>query len=281
MDNTAEFFSPDFHQIDGRLFLCALLVTLAALTLHPSRPSFPRLFTIAMLLAFALISVRNMALYGLVALPLLALHVDDAWRALPDPRGTRARFAATAAQTSTMTWVIPVILAVAWLAAARGRMGSSQILASQFDPNTFPAAAVARAREAKLEGRLFHEFAWGGYLIYAWPEQRIFIDGGTDFFGEDLFRQYARIKLLKPGWRDLLRKWDISLLLLRTPSPLAHEVAREGQWVSWYCDSLAVLYRRSPAPPESFTKKSADSAEASLQRCARSRMPRDPGAEAP
>jgi hypothetical protein len=268
MDNTAEFISPDFHQIDGRLFLCAILVMLAALSLYGPRPKFPRLFAIAIMLAFGLISVRNMALYGLVALPLIALHVDPGWRALPDPRGIRERFATTAARTSTLPWIAPVTVALALLAVAHGRIGSSQIMAEGFDPGSFPVTAVARAREAKLDGRLFTEFGWGGYLIYAWPEQRIFIDGGTDFFGEDLFREYSRIKLLRPGWRELLRKWDISLVLIRQPSSLAHELAREGQWISWYCDSLAVLYRRSPVPPASVARKSADSAEARLDACA-------------
>lgn len=275
MDNTAEFLSPDFHEIDGRMFLCGILLTLGALSLYGSRPTFPRLFTIGIMLAFGLISVRNMALYGLVALPLLARHVDRGWRALPDPRGIRGRFAETAARTSTLPWVAPVAVALALLAGAHGRIGSSQIMARGLDPATFPVAAVARARDAKLKGRLFSEFGWGGYLIYAWPEQRIFIDGGTDFFGEDLFREYSRIKLLRPGWRDLLSKWDISLVLIRQPSSLAHELAREGQWISWYCDSLAVLYRRSPEPPASFTRKSADSAEARLQSCASSRAAGD------
>ena len=37
------------------------------------------------------------------------------------------------------------------------------------------------ARAEKLQGRIFHDFIWGGYLLYAWPEQKVFIDGGTDF----------------------------------------------------------------------------------------------------
>jgi hypothetical protein len=267
MNNTAEFLSPNFHEIDGRVFLIAILLTLAALALQHPRPSFPRLFTIGIMLVFGLISVRNVALYGLIALPLVALHVDRGWRALPDPRGIRGRFASTAARTSTLPWVAPAVLALALLAVAHGRVGSAQLITRGFDPETFPVAAVARAREARLEGRLFSEFAWGGYLIYAWPEQRIFIDGGTDFFGEDLFREYSRIKQLRPGWRDLLRKWDISLMLISRPSSLAHEVSREGVWTIWYCDSLAVLFQRKSGGSGSLSRAAADSAEAALGRC--------------
>jgi hypothetical protein len=266
MDNTAEFVSPDFHEIDGRIFLLGILLALTILALHRQRPDFPRLLVIAMTIAFGLIAVRNMALFGLTALPLLALHYDDAWRSLPDPRGIRERFGRTAASGTTVPWAAPVVVALGLLAASRGRVGSVQLLADRFDSSVFPAAAVNRARSAGLQGRLFSEFAWGGYLLYEWPEQRIFIDGGTDFFGEDLFRDYSRIKTAAPGWRRRLEHWDIGLMLLRPTSSLAHEATRDSRWRPWYCDSVAVLFRRA-GPPDAWGAAAADSAEAALQQC--------------
>ena len=267
MDNTAEFLSPDFHQIDGRMFLVGILVLLTVLALHPIRPSFPRLFVIAMTLAFGLMSIRNVPLFGLTAIPLLALHADQAWRALPDPRGTRRRFGETALRTSTWPWVTPVALALMLLALAHGRAGAAQLLATRFDPAVFPAQVVQRARKAGLQGRLFSEFVWGGYLIYAWPEQRIFIDGGTDFFGEPLFQEYSRIKRLAPGWRELLDQHHIELALIVPKSSLAHEISRDGRWGIWSCDSVAVMFRREDEPAGSFGPAAADSSERALADC--------------
>jgi hypothetical protein len=146
-------------------------------------------------------------------------------------------------------------------------VGSAQLIDDGFDPTVFPIAAVQQARSAHLEGHLFTEFIWGGYLDYAWPEQRIFIDGGTDFFGEDLLRQYAKIKLLGTGWRSLVDKWDISLMVLRRKSSLAHELLRDGRWHPWYCDSLAVILRRS-TKVAGITPVVADSAEHTIDTCA-------------
>lgn len=114
---------------------------------------------------------------------------------------------------------------------------------------------------------MFSEFAWGGYLIYAWPEQRIFIDGGTDFFGEDLFRDYSRIKRISPGWRGRLDHWRIGAMLIRPNTALAHELSRDGRWNPWYCDSVAVLFRRAPNPAPGFGPAAADSAERALGSC--------------
>jgi len=266
-DNTAEFASPDFHDGSGKVFLAVLLLSLLSLTLHRRRPTLPRLFVVCAGFALALISVRNIPLFGLTALPILALHMDELWRRLPDPGGVRGRFETTAGGAATVAWALPVGLLVVALAFGGGRVGSLQLIRGEFDGTVFPAAAVAKARSERLEGRLYNEFVWGGYLLYAWPEQRVYIDGGTDFFGEELFREYGMIKRMEPGWRDRLAERDISLVLLRRTSPLAHEIARDGRWTLWHCDSLAVLLRRSEAASD-ITRAAADSAEDALNSCA-------------
>ena len=268
MDNTAEFVSPDFHEVGGKVLLTLLLLCVLLLTLYRPRPTLPRLLLICAGIAFALISVRNVPLFGLTALPILAIHVDGLWRRLPDPGGVRSRFETTAGTTSTLPWALPILVLLAGLAVARGRVGSLQLIRDGFDSTVFPVAAVAKARNEHLQGRLFNDFTWGGYLVYAWPEQKIFIDGGTDFFGEDIFREYVEIKLLSPGWRDLLAKRDISLMLLERDDALTHELARDDRWSLWYCDSLSVIFRRSP-DSSAGAQAHADSAEQVLNACAR------------
>jgi len=268
VDNTAEFVSPDFHESGAKVFLGILLFTFGSLILRSRRPTLPRLLVMGIGAAFGFISVRNIPLFGLTALPVFALHVDEVWRRLPDPGGVRGRFETTATHTSSLPWALPIAALLCWVAATGGRIGSLQLISERFDRTVFPVAAVAKARNEHLGGRLFSDFAWGGYVGYAWPEQKIFIDGGTDFFGEDVFREYAKIKGLTAGWRELLARRDISLMLLRRESTLAHEIARDGRWSLFYCDSLAVVLRRSPTTP-AVTPAGADSAEHALDACAK------------
>jgi hypothetical protein len=267
LDNTAEFTSPDFHDIVGKMFLIGLLLSVVSLILIQKRPRFPRLFAVCAMIAFGLNAVRNVALFGLIAIPLVALEVNEAWQRLPDPRGIRGRFGQTAQRTSTLPWCLALTILLVALAGSRGRLGSTQLIRDGFNPETFPVAAVAKGRQAGLQGHLFSEFAWGGYLVYAWPEQRIFIDGGTDFFGPELFKEFADIKQLRPGWRKLLQKWDVSLALLRRHTTLSHELSRDPRWQLWYCDSLSVLLRRSDAPGSALSPAAADSAESRLDAC--------------
>jgi hypothetical protein len=281
MDNTAEFVSPNFHDADGKIFLVALLLCLVAIVLTRRRPSAPRLLLVLVLIAFALTAIRNIALFGLLAVPIVALHINSDWERLSYGRGFRERFNAAARRTSTWPWIVAVTVFLVVLAGFRGRVGSVALLKDGFDPQTFPISAVKEARRAGLQGHLFSEFAWGGYLIYAWPEQRIFIDGGTDFFGSKLFEEYATIRQMRPGWRVRMDKWDISLALLRRKGALAHELVRDPRWSLWYCDSLAVLLQRS-GPARAVTPAESDSAEARLDRCQDGQMrTADPTSERP
>jgi len=266
MDNTQEFTSPDFHDAGPKFFLCALLIVMVALALSPRRPTLPRLLVLCGGTAFALLAWRNVPLFGLTALPVLTLHADGIWRSLPDVRGLRGRFEQTAKTAPTMIWIAPAVLGMLGLGLNRGRLGDSRVIHDTFDATVFPVEAVAHAKASRIQGRIFSEFTWNGYLEYIWPEQKIFIDGGTDFFGEDLFRDYVKVKLLGSGWRDVLRRWNVAVLLIRRKSSLAREAVREGDWQIAYCDTLAVLLRRTPAPAV-IRPAEADSAEQALVSC--------------
>jgi hypothetical protein len=109
-------------------------------------------------------------------------------------------------------------------------------------------AVVEQARAEGLTGRLFHEFIWGGYLLWAWPEQKVFIDGGSDFYGGDLLRAHRHVVNIQPGWADSLDVWRIDLVLVPTLGPMGAELAREPGWRVWQADSTATLFQRATAP---------------------------------
>jgi hypothetical protein len=94
----------------------------------------------------------------------------------------------------------------------------------------FPVEAVARARASGLTGRIFNELAWGGYILYAWPEQKVFIDAQTDFYGEELAREYLALRNADSAWRQLLTRRKITMIFLPTEAPLA-QVGQGPEWL--------------------------------------------------
>lgn len=242
---TEEFLSPNFHQLGPRLFLLALLVSLAALALDRRRVPWPRRVVYLSSIAFALLAQRNITLFALTGLPLIALHLDPAWRRLPEPPGFRASFARALGGHT----LLPVAVVTAVLIALAGvEIGGRRAVPQTLDPRVFPIQAVAEARGAGVQGRIFNRFIWGGYLLYAWPEMKVYIDPGSDHYGGPLLEEYLRVWRLEPGWRDVLERRRIDLALIPPVTPLAAALEREPGWSVWYRDSTAVMFRRGAAP---------------------------------
>ncbi len=244
---TQEFMSPDFHTINGKLFLLALMAVIVALAWSRRRPTLPVLLVVLVTIAFSLLSQRNIELFALTALPLLALHFDPEWRAMPFLGRAKSVFQREHRGRYPGAGAVVVGLLLVVLALAGGSAAGVTVVPDRFDGKAFPVRAVAEARAARLEGRMFNNFIWGGYLLQAWPEQRVFIDGGTDHYGEELFNEYIKVWSLEPGWRDVLKRWDVSLALVPPDSRLADQMVRDGDWRPWYCDSTAVLLQRGAA----------------------------------
>jgi hypothetical protein len=242
-DNTHEFLSPDFHTAGGKMLLAALLGIVTLLAVVPGRPTGPRLLLVLANVAFTLQAQRNIPLLASTVFPVLAIHYDAAWRRLPDWRGVRAVFERDARRGRDGPFIAAVAILLGGLALLRGSVLGYQLIPAQLDPHEFPVAAVRRARTAGVEGRIFHDFIWGGYILYAWPKQRVFIDGGTDFYGSALMSTYMDVAGLQPGWRDTLVARDIGLVLMPTRSPLVNELAQDG-WLVRYCDPTAALLER-------------------------------------
>jgi hypothetical protein len=247
---TQEFLSPDFHTVNGKIFLLALLAVMATFAFTRRRPTMPVLLIVLANVAFSLISQRNIELFALVALPLLALTYDAEWRALPVLRRPKEVFQREHAGAYSGFAAAVCALLFMGLALTGGTVAGLEVIPARFDPKVFPVAAVAKARADRLDGKLFNDFIWGGYLLHAWPEQRVFIDGGTDHYGDELFDEYVKVWNLDPGWRDVLQRRGVSLVLVPSRSRLADELTRDQNWRVWYCDSTAVVLR-SPATASS------------------------------
>lgn len=249
---TEEFASPDFHTAGGLLFLAVLLPVIAALCTGRVKLSPSAAATFLAATALALLARRNVPLFGLAGLPALAPAMDPAWRDIGSRTLGRLRRTFTVGddRAARGPWAGGFAVLLLLVAASRGRLFDVPLVPNRFDPGFFPVAAVDRARAAGLDGRMFNDLQWGGYVLWAWPEQKVFIDGATSFYGTALAETYLNVINLGPGWRDALDRRGITLVLVRPASRLARALASEPGWETWYSDATAiVLLRRGAAEP--------------------------------
>jgi hypothetical protein len=93
---------------------------------------------------------------------------------------------------------------------------------------------------------MFNDYGWGGYLIYALPERKVFVDGRNDFYGEELLDEFATVNTPKPGWDAVLAKYHVGWTILPTGHPLNTILSLRTDWKQVYADDVCVIYTRKP-----------------------------------
>jgi hypothetical protein len=244
MQYIAEWQSPSFHnvlnfqQVHMLLFAASLLLgVVLGVARRPLGPT-EALWALALAL-MALQSVRHIALYAVVVTPLLGARLGTAVSGLRRP---------------LVTWRRPVLLAISWplLAVSVLRMLTGSGL-EQLEPGrepsstTYPVGAVAYLRTHELQGNLFNDYDWGGYLIYhLYPGWHVFIDGRADIYGRFVDR-YLTVALLRPGWRQVLAEHGVGVVLVQKESPLAVVLGDDPDWEEAYAGAVERLFvHRAP-----------------------------------
>ncbi|MBI4676649.1 MAG: hypothetical protein HY748_03625 [Elusimicrobia bacterium] len=142
--------------------------------------------------------------------------------------------------------------AAALIALSMGAVVLSRLSALSFpDPaasweRAYPKAAVELIARRHAGRRLFHTYAWGGYLIYKLhPGTKVFIDGRLEPYWDLLEKDYRTLVEGGPGWRELLEKHRVEVVLIKPTVMLAHLLVREKGWKPVYSDKTAIVFVRA------------------------------------
>lgn len=253
---TSEFASPNFHTVGMRGFLLLLLVL--AITLLTIRPKIDA--TDGLLVGgwggLALFSARNVPVFALIVTPLLAQWLTQfvqanhrtRWSQLYSRWTTRVPVINRAADIAT---IIAVIVCVLLVTSKPGIIGGTSVLTTDFPSNRYPIAAVnwLRAHPEAVHGEMFNHFFWGGYLDFALPERKPFIDSHGDAYGIELVRDFRTANEPKSGWEDVFSKYHVGWTILPHGHALNSLLALRTDWRLVYADEVAVVYGRITGPP--------------------------------
>src|SRR5439155_17936947 len=110
-----------------------------------------------------------------------------------------------------------------------------------------PAAALAAVSEHHIEGPVFDDYAFGGYLIFAGIKP--FIDGRY-FYGDAFIKRYAEAaSVASNALPQLLTEYHVAWTLLGAKIPAVVLLDHLPGWRRLYADDIAVVHVRVPAPP--------------------------------
>lgn len=242
-----EFQSPRFRSEHSLYFE---LLLFASLMLAPALVRRGRISEAVLVIFWAhaaLVSARHVPLFALLVAPLVAREGTALarWLAVQlGPRSVPAIFEAVSRDLAP-GFRQPSVWAAAGLAAVVAATPASQ-WPRDFPEQKFPVGLVERWRERLAGSRVFTSDQWADYLIYRfYPQQRVYFDGRSDFYGRELGQEYLKMAHGGPGWRQGLDRWGFQYALVPAEWALARLLEGESGWRVLERDRTAVLFEKT------------------------------------
>ena len=90
---------------------------------------------------------------------------------------------------------------------------------------------------------------WADYLIYEfYPQQRVFADGRSDFYGPGIGGEYLKMAAADPAWRTTLDRYRVDTVLAPVGWPLSNMLQADSGWRNVASDAKAILFIRRSTP---------------------------------
>ena len=234
-----EFQSPSFRGESMRQFELFLFLGLVAVGVALLRPvgargrDFAAMLWVTYWAHQSLTSVRHATIYVLVAAPFVATVFSD-WLAVWVARQPRKSVAAILTKLGhdlapkfrhVSVWAVLFLAVLPFVDTTRMKWPVD------FPKEKFPLALLHRHRQLLLERRVLTTDQWGDYLIYqSYPQQRVFIDGRSDFYGAKLGREYMRLFGGDLDWETILNQYRFDVVLAPREWPLVALLKLHPGW---------------------------------------------------
>jgi hypothetical protein len=243
-----EWQSPTPSGVANGVFYISILVLLVTLAFSRRRRMPTDLLLTVGFLWLAWSGMRYVVWYGMVVMPLLAQEWAALW----------PRLAALPARRHPVNLVLLLLLAVPLLLAQPWWVERLPL------PETYwkqvwrgspvgplvgvetPVAAVEYLR-AHPGGRLFNEMGYGSYLIWALPQQGVFVDPRVELYPYDQWLDYIRIGQ-GVRYNELLEEYGADRLMVdrELQAELIRALEDDPCWEQEYADERTEIWRRVP-----------------------------------
>ncbi|MBA2485115.1 MAG: hypothetical protein H0V35_03280 [Nitrospira sp.] len=247
IDTLREWQPVSFQGWAGRAYGCYLAGLACLMTGWYRRVEPLRWVMLMNVLVLSLLHWRNVTLFLIVSLPLvaelLALCVASCLRWASALR--------THAGASFLALAIMAVSALATMGlehlAHVWRSGSAP--GTYFEQTGYPIEAVRWIRNHREEvgTRLYNDYGYGGFLLWQLPDEKIFIDGRMPAWriGDRLiFQNYVDLNREDSPELDVLERYRVDWALIQRDSALARALMAHHAWKTIYTDVKVMILRK-------------------------------------
>ncbi len=235
-----EWNSPNFHDRSTWPFVGLLLGLLGAAGASRKRLGWTDFVLVSGTAFMALTAGRNIAVFAVVATPVLAEHLEAVlaergWVVQPVRRVTP--------RMARLNALLVGLVLVGSAAKVLLVLDARTVAAAQAE--FLPVKAAAFIQAERPPGPMFNSYNWGGYLMFTLPDYPVFVDGRTDLYGDDfLTRTYLPAATGGSDWRSILDRYGIRLVVVERDSGLARRLRDLPVWTLAHEDEIAVVFTR-------------------------------------
>lgn len=238
-----EWQSPNFHNREAQVFIVLWLAVFGAVGLSRRRLDLTDFLLFSAFSGLALLAGRNIAVFAVVAAPILMQHGASAVAELQE-RWPRLRLGPSSGAPSpaarTLNWILASLVAAAVLLKAA--LPLAPAATEQAIAQYAPVGAAGYFQTTGVPGRMFNSYNFGGYLAWRlYPAQRIYVDGRTDLYDDVFLSEYLNAYQAGPGWQQTFGKYGIGSVVVEPGAPIARELIQTPGWAVRYSDPVAVV----------------------------------------
>jgi hypothetical protein len=242
-----EWNSPNFHGRETWPFIALLLGLIGAAGASSKRMAWTDFVLCAGTAFMALLAGRNIAVFAVVATPVLTIHLNSA---LTDAGLVLQPVRRVTRTMARLNLILVIVVIIGALAKVLLVLNAKTVTQAQME--TLPVRVTEYLNTAQPSGPMFNSYNWGGYLTFFAPQYPVYVDGRTDLYGDKFLTDYLQAATGGPNWRSLLDQDGINLVVVETGSGLALNLAEEPGWQKVYPpadsdDTMAVIFVREAA----------------------------------
>jgi hypothetical protein len=257
--NIAEFASISFRHPLAPFFELMLLLGAATAFWSIVQRRFVSFLLLAGYTHLALLSIRNIPLFMIIAAPAVGLALAEWLRLLQQEtagsplhrvfRGINSLSARLTAADAGPHWHLAGPVAIFMIGVMMYGHAPSPHFQAEYDPRIYPVAALAALRDSD---RIFSSDTWGGYLVYRRYPARVFVDGRSDFYGPAFEAEYADVLSARYNWEAVLAAYGVDTVILAVDAPLSSTLKNSSNWRAVYDDGVAIVFRATDLRSTTF-----------------------------
>jgi len=242
------FYDLDRFLLKDILFIIFLVLTFLFSILTWRKRAFHEFLLLIVFAYLALVSVRNIALFAVIGMPILCFSLSDFLPVIREKLTSSGL-----SRTIKLIRIVAIFLLIVIPLGLIMRLITGSYYAGNneysktgigIDSRQLPEKAAEFMIQNRLNGRIINGISLGGWLSWRLP-QPVFIDGRLEVIKEDLYQELT--ESWKGGLSGLADKYQADLIVYNYVKyfPWTVQLAGMNNWRLIYIDGLSAILARS------------------------------------